>query len=115
MIAAAAAYALSAKLFPIVAASPREAMTKLYMVLWSGIPLSGRPQSAGRQGMALAQQYPEAYDGIVASALAINWPQFSMGGYWASFVMNQLVNNLRSGSRDPQQRSSVTAVDLGSD
>jgi hypothetical protein len=40
--------------------------------------------------MALAQQYPEAYDGIVASALAINWPQFSMGGYWASFVMNQL-------------------------
>jgi hypothetical protein len=36
---------------------------------------------ARRQGMALAQQYPEAYDGIVASAPTINWPQFSIGGY----------------------------------
>lgn len=44
----------------------------------------------GRQGMMLAQRYPDAYNGIVAAAPAINWPQFFVAMYWPRFVMDKL-------------------------
>ncbi|KAJ8060663.1 hypothetical protein OCU04_010971 [Sclerotinia nivalis] len=46
--------------------------------------------TGGRQGMMMAQRYPEGYNGILAAAPAINWVKFVVAEYWAQFVMNTL-------------------------
>ncbi|KAL4881167.1 Tannase/feruloyl esterase [Aspergillus karnatakaensis] len=43
----------------------------------------------GRQGLAMAQQFPDAFDGILTVAPAINIETFIPAGFWPTLVMNQ--------------------------
>lgn len=43
--------------------------------------------TGGRQGMMMAQRYPEDYDGIVAGAPAIHWDRFQAYQIWPQVVM----------------------------
>ncbi|TGO31556.1 hypothetical protein BHYA_0531g00010 [Botrytis hyacinthi] len=42
------------------------------------------------QSMMLAQRFPEAFDGIAASASAINWSGIFVGDLWARVIMNTM-------------------------
>ena len=43
----------------------------------------------GRQGLELAQTFPEAFDGILAAAPAIYFETFLVSGYWPTLLMSQ--------------------------
>lgn len=46
--------------------------------------------TGGRQGLMLAQRFPEHFDGILAKAPAINWATFIPSELWPQQRMNQL-------------------------
>jgi pimeloyl-ACP methyl ester carboxylesterase len=45
--------------------------------------------AGGRQGLELAQTFPEAFDGILAAAPAIYFETFLVSGYWPTLLMKQ--------------------------
>jgi hypothetical protein len=59
----------------------------------------------GRQGFMLAQKYPKAFDGIVASAPAINWGYLMVAGFWAQALQHELGKYI-----DPCEISTLTAA-----
>lgn len=65
----------------------------------------------GRQGLMLAQRYPDAFDGIAASAPAINWTKFFMTGLWPSFNMRNLGNVPPSCEYDAIRLAAIEACD----
>jgi pimeloyl-ACP methyl ester carboxylesterase len=44
----------------------------------------------GRQGLELAQTFPDAFDGILAGAPAVYYESILVAGYWPTLLMNQL-------------------------
>ncbi|KAL2813416.1 Tannase/feruloyl esterase [Aspergillus granulosus] len=44
--------------------------------------------NGGRQGSTIAQQYPDTYDGIIAAAPALHWPEIAITRAWPSFYMD---------------------------
>jgi pimeloyl-ACP methyl ester carboxylesterase len=68
--------------------------------------------TGGRQGYLLAQEMPDALNGIVADSPAIYWTRFQTAQMWGEIVMKQMVGHPIALAKLAQaQRSAVAACD----
>ncbi|PYH49745.1 tannase and feruloyl esterase [Aspergillus saccharolyticus JOP 1030-1] len=67
--------------------------------------------AGGRQGMMLAQRFPEAFDGIVVGSPTLSWAHFMPTGYWPTFVMKMLNTYPSSCVMDAIAAEAVKACD----
>lgn len=68
--------------------------------------------TGGRQGQMLAQRMPDAYDGIMSGAPAINWDRFLTAELWPQVVMNQdLGGPIAPCKLDLATEAAITACD----
>ncbi|KAI8955150.1 Tannase/feruloyl esterase [Xylaria longipes] len=65
----------------------------------------------GRQGMILAQRYPDAYDGIAAGAPAIYWTEFVPSTTWPQQVLSMLNDYPYNCETDALTAAAITACD----
>lgn len=67
--------------------------------------------TGGRQGLMSAQRYPTDYDGIVATAPAINWTRFLPAEQWPQVVMSETGNYPTQCELEAFRTAAITACD----
>ncbi|KAI0447300.1 Tannase/feruloyl esterase [Xylaria telfairii] len=65
----------------------------------------------GRQGMVLAQRYPDAYDGIAAGAPAFYWTEFVPSTTWPQQVLSMLGHYPYNCETDALTAAAITVCD----
>jgi hypothetical protein len=67
--------------------------------------------AGGRQALMAVQRYPQDYDGIVAGAPAINWPELRVHQLWAPMLMNYESNPVAQCKLDRATAAAIAACD----
>ncbi|KAH9212903.1 Tannase/feruloyl esterase [Leptodontidium sp. 2 PMI_412] len=67
--------------------------------------------NGGRQGLAMAQRYPQQYNGILAAAPAVNWGSLIPSLYWPQAVMNAIQRYPRPCELDALTAAAIEACD----
>ncbi|WP_456593471.1 tannase/feruloyl esterase family alpha/beta hydrolase [Blastococcus sp. SYSU DS1024] len=71
--------------------------------------------TGGRQGLMEAQKYPDDYDGILAGAPVINFPEMQTGQIWGQIVMLQEDNPIPACKFETALAAAIEACDTVGD
>jgi feruloyl esterase len=71
--------------------------------------------TGGRQGLMEAQRYPDDYDGVLAGAPVINYPQMQTGQMWGQVVMLEEDNPVAPCKFEAALKATIDACDTVGD